>query len=88
MKYTVVWKPAAEAELARLWMSARDRSEFAAAANSVENLLKHDPHAQGESRSAGTRLLILPLVAIRFTISDTDRLVTVLSVHSASRHEK
>ena len=81
MKYTVVWKPAAEAELAKLWMSARNRSEFTAAADSVENLLKYDPHAQGESRSAGTRLLILDLIAIRFTIIEDDRLVEVLSVH-------
>jgi hypothetical protein len=81
MKYTVVWKPAAEAELARLWMSASDRSEFSAAVNSAETLLKHHPHAQGESRSAGTRLLILHSIALRFAILDEDGLVQVLSVH-------
>ncbi len=81
MKYTVVWKPAAEAELARLWMSATNRSEFTAAVNLAEGLLKHDPHSQGESRSAGTRLLILKPIGLRFAIFDDDGLVKVLSVH-------
>jgi hypothetical protein len=52
MKYTVVWKPAAEVELADLWISATDRSAIAAAANEIDARLKLAPHTVGESLPA------------------------------------
>jgi len=82
MKYTVVWKPSAEAELASLWNAATDRAALSSAANTAERLLKYDPHSQGESRSSATRLMMIEPLAIRFSISDPDGLVEVLSVHS------
>ena len=36
MKYTVVWKPAAEAELAVLWMAASDKHSIVEAGNEID----------------------------------------------------
>ena len=43
MSYTVVWKPAAEQELARLWTDADDRSAVTAADDEIDRLLKSAP---------------------------------------------
>lgn len=51
MKYTVLWKPAAEEELTRIWLAAVDRAEATAAANRMERLLQRNPDTLGESRS-------------------------------------
>jgi len=51
MSYTVIWKPAAEDELAQIWTEAADRTAVATAANRIDQLLKSHPHDQGESRS-------------------------------------
>jgi hypothetical protein len=40
MRYTVAWQPAAEAELAELFMSAADKPAIAAAANEIDSRLK------------------------------------------------
>ena len=80
MKYTVVWKPAAERQLARLWTGAPDAAAIAAAADKIDALLKRNPWNQGESRSATRRVTIeRPLVTF-FEISEADKLVEVLHV--------
>jgi hypothetical protein len=43
MKYTVGWKPSAEQELARLWLSAPVRAAVTAAANRIDALLGSNP---------------------------------------------
>jgi hypothetical protein len=47
MKYTVILTPQAEAELMELWMSAADQAEMTIAADTIDRLLKHDPHHVG-----------------------------------------
>lgn len=49
MRYTVIWTPAAEQNLATVWMAAHDRNAIESAASIVDQLLAHDPEAQGES---------------------------------------
>jgi hypothetical protein len=39
MKYTVVWVPSAEQELAALWIAAADRREVTQAANDIDQRL-------------------------------------------------
>jgi hypothetical protein len=80
MKYTVVWKPAAEQQLAQLWISAPDRAEVTAAANAIDAVLSQDPLAQGEARSDGERIFFVEPLAVLFRVADPDRLVTVLAV--------
>jgi hypothetical protein len=80
MKYTVVWKPDAEDDLARLWNSAPDRGAVAWAADQIDAQLKHDPETQGESRAGGVRILFVPPLAVHFRVSPDDRLVEVVAV--------
>jgi hypothetical protein len=80
MNYTVLWKPAAQQELAHLWINAADRSALAAAADLIDLLLKTDPHSQGESRFGDMRILIRPPLAVNFKVSEPDRTVLVSDV--------
>lgn len=80
MKFTVVWKPDAEGELAEFWMNKPDRHSLAAAANRLEALLADDPLNAGEGRSGTTRIVFDGQLGLVFDVSEADRLVTVLQV--------
>ncbi len=80
MKYTVVWIPSAEQDLAELWLIATDRAAVTQAANEIDRLLRHDPEQQGESRSDGVRVLLVAPLGVQFEVLSDDRLVRVLHV--------
>jgi len=80
VKYTVVWKPAAEADLARIWTRAADRGAVAAAADETDRLLRYSPHEQGESRSGSVRLMLIRPLGVFYEVSEADRMVHVLAV--------
>jgi len=80
MKYTVTWKPDAEAELAAIWNAATDRSAIAQAANKIDHLLATNPAEQGESRTQSIRILFVEPIGIFFDVNDADLLVSVLRV--------
>jgi plasmid stabilization system protein ParE len=80
MRYTVLWKPAAEQELASIWMNASDRDNITAAANRIDRLLHSDAESRGESRSAGMRVLVVPPLGVLFTVEPDDRVVSVGTV--------
>jgi hypothetical protein len=74
MKYTVLWRPLAEEQLAELWMNARDREEVAQAADRIDAKLKSDPMADSESRTGNRRIMFVePLVAF-YDVREDDRL--------------
>lgn len=80
MKCTVVWKPTAEEELARIWSEGNDKAAVTAAANQIESDLQTDPKSVGESRSGLNRIQFeIPLV-ILFRIAKAHPLVYVLEV--------
>lgn len=63
MRFDVLWSPAAEAQLARLWLAAKDRAALTEAANEIDRLLMEQPEEVGESREGRSRILfVLPLV--------------------------
>lgn len=80
MKYTVVWKPPAEEELASLWTASADRQPLRSAADQIDRLLGSDPANQGESRSTEIRVLLLSPLGVFFHINEADRTVSVLRV--------
>jgi hypothetical protein len=49
MKYTVVWRPKAEARLAELWMAAADRNEVAQASDDFDRLVAHNPSHRAQT---------------------------------------
>jgi hypothetical protein len=80
MKYTVLWIPDAERELAELSVDSGDRGAIADAANEVDRRLRADPSHAGESRSHGRRILLVPPRGVTYEILEDDRLVRVLDV--------
>jgi len=84
MSHTVVWKPAAEDELAQFWADAADRAAVADAANEIDRLLRASPHDQGESRSDSMRVMFVHPLGVFFHVSEEDRLVSVLRVWCVS----
>jgi plasmid stabilization system protein ParE len=84
MSYTVVRKPTAEDELARIWTDAVDRGAVAEAANEIDRLLRGHPHGQGESRADSVRVMFIHPLGVFFDIREEDRLVCVLAVSCVS----
>ena len=80
MKYTVVWKQAAEDELAQLWNEAADRDAVRQAADRMEKLLATQPLALGESRTGSMRIAFESPLGMFFDVSEQDRLVSVVRV--------
>jgi hypothetical protein len=73
MKWTVLWKPDAESDLAELWVNATDKAAITAAANRVDILLRRDPLNTGESRTDDDRVHIRG----RWTVDSMDCKVNV-----------
>ena len=85
MRYTVVWKPAAESQLAAIWNSSSLRSAVTNAADSIDRALQNDPVLRGESYTRTTRILIEWPLVITYRVFEPDRLVRVLSVDLSSQ---
>ena len=80
MSYTVVWVPAAEQELAELWMNTARRREVTQAAREIDSRLRLAPAEAGESRAHGRRILLVLPLGVTFEIVPEDRIVRVLDV--------
>ena len=80
MKYTVLWAGEAEQRLAALWNKATNRQAITTAADAIDKQLNLDPETVGESRPDGTRILLVPPLGILFTVTELDRIVSVLTV--------
>ncbi len=80
MKWTVLYRPSAQDQLARIWMNARDQQAVTNAADEIDRILASDPLRSGESRDGNTRIIIeQPLTAL-FELYPDDKLVEVFSV--------
>jgi hypothetical protein len=80
MRYTVVWIPSAEADLAQLWMDAPDRNLLSQSADRIDHSLARDPAGIGESRDAGRRILLIPPLGVLYRVKEEDQIVRVLNV--------
>ena len=80
MRYTVIWVPDAEQELAAIWMAAGDRDAVTAAAHRIDQILRRYPDQKGESRPEGRRILLEPPLGVLFIVQPLDRIVYVLNV--------
>jgi hypothetical protein len=77
---TVVWVDSAAGELAEIWLSAVDRPLITAAARDIDQQLRVQPDAVGESRDGSRRILIAGPLAVSYEIRLDDRIVRVLDV--------
>jgi hypothetical protein len=78
--YTVIWLPAAEQELADLWLDPAIRAEITQAANQIDGLLKYNPDRVGESRDADQRVLFVAPLGVLYRIKPLDCMVEVIHV--------
>ena len=80
MKFTVLWKPSAEQELAQIWETANDRRDITMASNAIDHQLAESAERAGESRGDNDRIHFERPLGIRFRVSAADRMVLVLNV--------
>jgi hypothetical protein len=80
MRFTVIWIPEAEAQLADTWLNSTNRDAVRKAAFEIERLLRTNPTNVGESRSEGQRILQVSPLGVRFMVLEDDRTVQVLRV--------
>ena len=78
MIYTVIWLPAPEQELAKLWLDPATRDGVTQAANDIDRLLRRDPDKLGESRGADQRVVFVVPLGVLFRVRPLDRLVEVV----------
>jgi hypothetical protein len=80
MKWTVIWRPSTENDLASLWLSAPDQDSLTADANAIDQELARNPLAAGEARSGTSRILIEPPLAVEYDVIVDDHKVVVCHV--------
>lgn len=76
MRYTVVWRAEALADLAQFWAIAKDRQAVADAADQIDKSLSTDPERKGMLEST-CRVLVVPPLAVAFDVFPDDCLVRV-----------
>jgi plasmid stabilization system protein ParE len=79
MRFTVVWLPAAEDQLALIWIQAPDQQAVADAANRIERALQSNADRKGVLHEDLRIYFDLPLI-VAFEVSLADRLVEIVSV--------
>jgi hypothetical protein len=77
VKWTVVWQPGALQQLADYWNNGPDRAAIAAASDRIDWLLQRDPLHAGEAREGDERILIELPLAVLFSVSSDDCMVSV-----------
>ena len=80
MIYTVIWRPEAEDDLARLWNKATDRRAVARAADSFEAAVRRNPSDVGESIGEPSRIEFVDPLGFVFDVFPDDCKVLVKSV--------
>jgi mRNA-degrading endonuclease RelE of RelBE toxin-antitoxin system len=80
MRFTVLWTPTAERDLAELWLRSADREVIRSAADTLDSLLRVDPHLHGESRYESLRVVRAAPLGIDIEVDQDSRSVWVLRV--------
>jgi mRNA-degrading endonuclease RelE of RelBE toxin-antitoxin system len=80
MKYSVLWTPTAERDLAELWLDSADRQPIRSAADTLDKLLGDDAHLRGESRYDSLRVVHAAPLGVDVDVDQLNRVVWVLRV--------
>ena len=80
MKYEVIWKSTAIAELAEIWNRADDRAAMTEAADELDESLQSQPFEVGESRFDNFRIAFQEPIGIIFEVIESKQQVFVLRV--------
>lgn len=86
MRWSVIYRPLAQDDLANIWLSASDPQAVADAADKIDRLLANDPLEVGESRGNITRIVIQRPLTVLYDVYPDDALVEVFAVSYWRRH--
>jgi hypothetical protein len=87
MKWTVVYRPPAQDELANIWLNSPNRQAVADAADQIDRILASDPLGVGESRGGNTRMLVERPLTVLYDDYPDDALVEVFAVYFWRRRQ-
>ena len=76
-RYTVVWEPDADNDVAELWMAAPNPDAVTSAIHRVIAYLSHEPEDCGEELREGLRVLNVPPLRVIYSVRPEDRLVEI-----------
>ena len=80
MRYTVLWTPEAEEQLAAIWIESSNRQAIREASQRIDESLRRDPASQGESRVGNERVVHDAPLGVTFEVIEADRTVFVIEV--------
>jgi plasmid stabilization system protein ParE len=79
-RYTVVWLPAAEDQLADIWVRAQDRWSVTQASARIDAELDVDAGSKGVAVAEGLRQITVVPLKVFFEVQELDRKVEVTAV--------
>jgi hypothetical protein len=90
MRFTVVWTDSALAELAAIWLNAKDREAVRKASDRIDAELRIHPNRMGRAHPRGRRTVIIRPLAVTFKVDEQDCkvVVTWVSIVDASANGK
>ena len=80
MSYRVTWVPSAQDALLQIIIGRPDRGAVVNALDRLGTTLQQDGPAAGESREGEFRVLFELPLAVKFSVEESDRAVTVTDV--------
>ena len=80
--FRVDWEPAAEDELARIWLRSNDRQAVTTAQAQADRLLGFDPLNHGRHLSEGLYCIDVPPLVVTYSVDTANRQVEVSWVRS------
>ena len=81
--FRVEWEPAAEDELARIWLRAADPQPVTKAQAEADRILARDPTKYGRHHSEGLYRIDVPPLILTYSIDLANRLVEVTWVRAS-----
>jgi hypothetical protein len=76
MRFTVVWAPVAQTQLATRWLTAPDRNAVTQAQHQIDQLLAVDPDQKGVDHY-GDWMLVVPPLQVIYSINRDDMQVVI-----------
>ena len=78
MSYAVFCTPAADGELAAIWIASDDRRSVSQAAHEIERALVDAPLNHGESRENNLRIIFVAPLGARYLVMPEDHRVVIV----------
>jgi hypothetical protein len=88
MKWTVIYRLAAQDDLAGAWLNSSDPQAVADAADKIDRILAVNPLDAGESRDGDSRVIFERPLTVMYDVYPDDNRVEVFAVFDWSRREE